>query len=226
MCTDFATKYNDALKIKLNSENIFKIDDLDLIDYDENEDAQTSAKQSNNKRKEKLDKKRKKKKNSKFNEVENKNYNNNNKIKLISPNTSLSKIKFNMKTIEKNQINLAFGQHATSIDADEDSNEQYDLDIDEGQNEDESDNDDENSTSNSTSLSASSSTSSACSNPCETDNKNQTSNSMNNKRGVLPKNATNIMKKWLFQHIAVRCIKLFILIELLCSELEPKTFEN
>ncbi len=29
------------------------------------------------------------------------------------------------------------------------------------------------------------------------------------KRGILPKNATNVMKKWLFQHIVVRLLNKF-----------------
>ena len=44
------------------------------------------------------------------------------------------------------------------------------------------------------------------------------SNSKNNKkskRGILPKQATNIMKQWLFQHIVVSVICFFIYFELI-----------
>ena len=103
LCTDFADHYIETLKLKLNSDNIFKSDD-DLNDTEENLelnsvdkiDSCSSPFSSNNPNK----RFKKSLKNSKP-------YHHHNKRELessfdISNETSLSKIKFNMLNLNNN----------------------------------------------------------------------------------------------------------------------------
>ena len=221
LCTDFSDRYIETLRLKLNNDNIFKCDDdfLNddgyenlLHDGDNHKEEKKSRKFSSTKTFNKKLKKSNKslaatstpiKKEGRSSPVE------------ISGETSLAKIKFNM-------LNLSASQSLVSneTDLDDDSQHNFDPDDDTYDNfdgvddlNDESDEnedafDDNNSLTRSP-RSTLKSSSSSCSfiNKAGSSSSNadeKCSNRSNkNKRGILPKHATIVMKKWLFQHIVV-----------------------
>lgn len=255
LCTDFADRYIETLRLKLNSDNIFKNDDE--LNDDLNEDNTNSNETKNDtdsisikKEKNKLDDssepKSSKKKNKKLKLNTNLTSTPIKKESLapyeISSDTSLSKIKFNMLNINNSITNNTSDSANHSLISNESdlednyerNNESYeeigeqndmdemdnyydvDANVDNDENnedeeiEDDEDNDDDNSLTRSprsTLAGKSSSSSSSIINKTNSSNSNMDENfskrSSKNKRGILPKNATNVMKKWLFQHIVV-----------------------
>lgn len=262
LCNDFADRYIETLKIKLNSDNIFKMDDEDdeneqeaggengekdeddnnddeneLIDVEENGDANKSAVHKTKKNK----KSAKKAKNSKkkFNEMNmqlKKMLNNQinggggdrkskgssggdapaEKLFKISPDTSLAKIKLDMLNCsgdERPTLNSTFDNYARSSTMDDEEDEEtlnvVDETNDEMDNDDlsddmdpesQDDDEDELSTKSPVSTYAGKSSTSSGSNQ----NLKYLEDAQNKaKRGILPKIATNVMKKWLFQHLVV-----------------------
>jgi hypothetical protein len=221
LCTDFSERYIETLRLKLNNDNIFKCDD-DFLNEDG--DDQLINEIDNEKEEKKCHK-------SSVSKASNKKLKKNNTFKSLSTSTpikkessilfpteisgetSLSKIKFNMLNLSANHSLLS---NETDLDDDDSSQHNYDdtydnFDADDDLN-DESENDevfDDNNSLTRSPRSTLKSSSSSCSfinkagysssNPDE----NFLKKSSKNKRGILPKQATVVMKKWLFQHIVV-----------------------
>lgn len=274
LCNDFSDRYVEALKIKLNSDNIFKIDedDDDLMSNDTSsiqtdKDSDTNNFNSSNKQKNKRPLKQTKKYVSKKLKTNNHDLTST-PIKRelaspqleISPDLSLSKIKFNMLNLSTSTMNSNLNNGCSSADnsnqsvlsngssndldvQDEDTNSQYlhhkasfgsvqnssstddvdnvnensyeenEADYDENEQEDDEfslnveddacDDEENENRSNSAEKSSSTSSSSFVNKTYSTSSVNDDSNNSKTKRGVLPKSATNVMKKWLFQHIVV-----------------------
>ena len=224
LCTDFSDRYIETLRLKLNNDNIFKCDDETLnedtddifstepVDSDKNKKCHKSnvAKATN--------KKLKKCKEATSTPIKREN--------LVSPSTeisgdtSLSKIKFNMLNLSTNQSTAS-----NESDLDDESQQTYDLNDDpdeentydnfedlndesDANNEQDDMYDDNNSLTRSP-RSTLKSSSSSCSfvNKAGSFGSNADDSflkkSNKSKRGILPKNATIVMKKWLFQHIVV-----------------------
>jgi hypothetical protein len=212
LCTDFADHYIETLKLKLNSDNIFKCDE----DEDLNETAdgldpnETKSLEHVNKKMKKIEKSK-----SKSNGI--KSTSNLDNSFDISNETSLSKIKFNMLNLNNNNYENSSNQSVVSNETDSedkldqndeslnnDDNFELNDDIDESLDENNNNYDDDTYDNNSLTrspafLGKSSSSSSSIVNKSNHDDKN----SSKSKRGILPKNATNVMKRWLFQHIVV-----------------------
>jgi hypothetical protein len=249
LCQDFADRYIETLKVKLNSDNIFKNeeDDLDLENSDErfvdddselNSSHKSSSKSSSN--------------NSNFNnngdnlnedELNRKQGRlNKNKLKKlakststpvkkstlipfeISPDTCLSKISFNMLNLNSNndcsyqssgsndledELNdCETGNKSNFYEQDENNNDEDDENVydddDDDEDEDLLDRDDDSSVK---SPKANNSSSKLLNKNLKSfNNINDDSyfkRNIKTKRGILPKNATTVMKKWLFQHIVV-----------------------
>lgn len=225
LCTDFSDRYIETLRLKLNNDNIFKCDDdflneecddplLNEIDNEKEEKRchkSTVSKTSN---------KKLKKTNATKNLVTS------TPIKKESPilpveisgETSLSRIKFNMlnlsasHSILSNETDLDDDFSQQNYDGNDDTYDNFDGDDDlNGDSENDDAFDDNNSLTRSPRSTLKSSSSSCSfinkagssgSNPDESFLKK----SGKNKRGILPKQATIVMKKWLFQHIVVRFI--------------------
>lgn len=243
LCRDFAERYIEALKIKLNSDNIFKIDDEDdeeaengtEADVDVEADIDTgvntdSERTSGLKRKtdqggKPLPAKKKRKKlkmphemlNSKCTGlstgIESK--------YQIHPETSLSSITLKplrsnrndfesprcrsqltsesmsdeYELLRKNELKNELDDSTSSNNDDDNENvfEDYDEEI---TIDDEENDDDAKSLTSSTLAGKASST--------DLNGKDDVKDSSKLKRGILPKSATNVMKKWLFQHLVVR----------------------
>lgn len=204
LCTDFVEQYVETLKVKLNSDNIFNIDEEDDQPNQPDElDLNTKSK------------KQKKNFSKKLGKVSTEFCTASTPIKNeslpfeISSNVSLSKIKFNMFSNDKNDnSNQSETSNNLSIDSQEDANNLCDNNnhyLNDSTNEDDLDDFEENLSIKShvsTYAEKSSSSSSSCINKSYSSNNDDSINSKN-KRGILPKNATNVMKKWLFQHIVV-----------------------
>ncbi|RNA30531.1 Homeobox [Brachionus plicatilis] len=206
LCSDFVEQYVEALKVKLNSDNIFNIDEEDeqSTELDEQEKSSSSAKA---KRLKKNPPKKLSKLSGEFCTTSTPIKRENSPYE-ISPNVSLSKIKFNMLSTDKSDnSNQSETSNNLSIDFQEEANHLCDEDnqyLNDSANieEDIDDFDDNVSVKShvSTYAEKSSSSSSSCVNKSYSSN-NDDSLSSKNKRGILPKSATNVMKKWLFQHI-------------------------
>ena len=229
LCRDFSERYIETIKVKFNSDNVFKSED-ELNDSNEmNEDENDSESLKNRKKaKEKKLNKLKKRKDARMASTPVK------KIVPfeITPDTSLSKISLNMlslstndscyQSIGSNEETSDYLNHSDSIDNpkkvytekvdclneeinddENESNVEVD-DCEEIEMDSDMDEDDESVTSfRSESLSKSTSPS-QCKKFKKSNSEDFSSKSMSkNKRGILPKNATNVMKKWLFQHIVV-----------------------
>lgn len=218
LCSDFAEQYVEALKIKLNSDNIFNIDDEEEEQTNEVEDDNLKLKSSNFKNKSQKNKKNLSKKlqkvSNEFAMTSTPNKREQSPPFVISPNAALSKIKFNMLSSEKtDNSNQSESSNSSSIDLenqdfyeDNQDDEINELSINVEDDTDDYEENDDVSVKSHHSLFAekSSSSTSSCMNKTYSSNSNiDDSSNSKNKRGVLPKNATNVMKKWLFQHIVV-----------------------
>lgn len=188
LANGFVGNYKEALRLKLNSENIFKLDDED--DNYGDEDEPVSKKSGSASKKAKLS---------------------NNSSFEISPETALSNIKLEMLDLNSSMKmkNTAWLKTEDMGVEDETANEDdlslenddYDAnnnDMPASENEEDDEMLDQN---------HDSSFSSTASRNGKSEKLSQQQSK--NKRGVLPKNATKLMKKWLFQHLIVRFVHIF-----------------
>ncbi|CAF0908649.1 unnamed protein product [Brachionus calyciflorus] len=210
LCNEFTEQYVEALKIKLNSDNIFNIEDDDEEGDDQNETEDDNFKLKGQSFKNKSQKNKKSLK-RKIKKISNNFATQSTPVKSeqltpfeISPNVSLYKIKANMQNSDKNDnSNQSDLSNSLSIDLDNDEDNQNDdmndfsINVDDTSDFDETDN----ASIKSMYAEKSSSSSSSCLNKTYSSNSNLDDSNSKNKRGVLPKSATNVMKKWLFQHI-------------------------
>lgn len=220
LCRDFAERYIEALKIKLNSDNIFKMDDDEDengieadADASENEGEKSTAKRKSNSGPKGSSKTKRKKSKSTAPNTPKKEICDS-KYKIL-PETSLSSIslKVSAKTNASANERLFDSPSRPSLMTNESMSDDYEMvrkseirndldgsssnddDVFEDEDEEITIDDDENDEdSNAMAAGKSSSTDSKDPNKL--------------KRGILPKSATNVMKKWLFQHLVVRFISL------------------
>ena len=236
LCRDFAERYIEALKIKLNSDNIFKIDDDDEDEstaVGEEGEAESGDESKKSKRKtsgstNSLVNKKKRKKSSSSKQLENSSNKQAKKegtdVKYqIRPDTSMSSISLKPGRSEQPRIKITdynssplSRQTSESDDCDErtgrssrneakivvdddrsvnnepttdndnvfeDDDEEEEITIDDDEDDEEAEDNE-------------------ASGKSELNGKDESAaNKL--KRGILPKSATNVMKKWLFQHLVV-----------------------
>lgn len=212
LCSDFVEQYVEALKVKLNSDNIFNLDEEDDQLNQPDEQDKTSSTNKLKRLKKNMPKK--------FGKLSAEFCATSTPIKNetvpyeISSNVSLSKIKFNMLSNDKNDnSNQSETSNNLSNDFQEEANNLCDSDnhyLNDSINEEDIDDFEENISIKShvsTNAEKSSSSSSSCINKSYSSNNDDSINSKN-KRGILPKSATNVMKKWLFQHIVVSLLRI------------------
>lgn len=234
LCRDFAERYIEALKIKLNSDNIFKIDDDDEDEaVGEEGEAESGDESKKSKRKtsgstNSLVNKKKRKKSSSSKQLDNSSNKQAKKegtdVKYqIRPDTSMSSISLkpgrseqqrikitdynssplSRQTSESDECDERTGRSSRNeakivVDDDrsvnnepttdndnvfEDDDEEEEITIDDDEDDEEVEDNE-------------------ASGKSELNGKDEAAaNKL--KRGILPKSATNVMKKWLFQHLVV-----------------------
>lgn len=236
LCRDFAERYIEALKIKLNSDNIFKIDDDDEDEstaVGEEGEAESGDESKKSKRKtsgstNSLVNKKKRKKSSSSKQLDNSSNKQAKKegtdVKYqIRPDTSMSSISLkpgrseqprikitdynssplSRQTSESDECDERTGRSSRNeakivVDDDrsvnnepttdndnvfEDDDEEEEITIDDDEDDEEAEDNE-------------------ASGKSELNGKDEAAaNKL--KRGILPKSATNVMKKWLFQHLVV-----------------------